>query len=93
MPAPPGSPDKLPPTRPVCPCQGGSACSVALPPAPDATKLSADPRSESISGLAAALTMDGVAASCSRLTFLGARRAHPFLEADDLLHVLHRLRC
>jgi hypothetical protein len=91
--APAGVQDRAPPSGHPCPCQGATPCSVMLPPAPEGTDPSADAPSQSLIGPASVPMMDGVLTSCPAPAFQGARGAPPFLTADDLLHVLHRLRC
>jgi hypothetical protein len=91
--APAGVPDRASPWGHPCPCQDATPCSAVLPPAPEGTDPSADAPSQSLIGLASVPTMDGVATSRCGPTFLRPGGARPFLSADDLLHVLHMLRC
>ncbi len=78
------------PAQPGCPCQG-PACSVALLFTSESNKLSALPL-DSLACLPPVPSLDLVFPSCSGPS-VGTRRAHPFLTADDILHVLHMLRC
>jgi hypothetical protein len=89
----PDEPVKVP-ARPGCPCRGDSAQLIALPPALEGTNpLPIGELSERVTGVAPCFSTDAIEAPCSSSLFWGARRAHPFLSADDLLRALHNLRC
>lgn len=91
--APTESPEKRQPVRPGCPCQGESLSSISLTVSTEVSRLIGPELTVWIADLASGPAVSNILLTLPGLALSGAGAHLPFLTTDDLLNVLHMLRC